>query len=514
MTLRVAGGWVRDKLLGLESADIDVALDSMTGAQFAERVNAYLVSTGAPPAGVGVIAANPAQSKHLETATMRVHGLWLDLVNRRSETYAADSRIPTSMGFGTPAQDALRRDLTVNALFYNLHTRCVEDHTGAGLADLRARVARTPLPARETLLEDPLRALRAVRLAARLGLSLDSELEDAASGAEVRAALRAKVSRERVGVEVEGMLRGAAPAEALRTLCRLGLAPAVFALPPSLEAACPPCLPWACLHAARCAEAAMRVAAAPSSSSSSSSSSTMPANLWDALSCDEEARRAALLAAWLLPLRRCAAPGAPGGKGGAKAVAAPAAILRDALKLRVRDGEAVQRLHDGADAFAALLAEEGGGAAASRPRLGRVLRASKSGWRVALALAAALRAPHLVTLLPGGEEPQPGACAACREESESEAQPAGVAAPAAAAAALASRIADTLGLEGVWELKPLLSGGEVQAALALQKAGPALGAWMDALLTWQLAHPAACKDDAIAWLQQLKGSDAPPANLE
>jgi hypothetical protein len=194
------------------------------------------------------------------------------------------------------------------------------------------------------------------------------------------------------------------------------------------------------------------------------------------------------------------------------AVAAPAAILRDALKLRVRDGEAVQRLHDGADAFAALLAEEGGGAAASRPRLGRVLRAAKGGWRVALALAAALRAPHAVTLLPGGEEPQPGACAACRDEADADA--AGVAAPAAAAAALAARIADTLGLEGVWDLKPLLSGGEVQAALALPKAGPALGAWMDALLTWQLAHPQASKADATAWLQQLQGSEAPPANLE
>jgi sugar phosphate isomerase/epimerase len=144
-----------------------------------------------------------------------------------------------------------------------------------------------------------------------------------------------------------------------------------------------------------------------------------------------------------------------------------------------------------------------------------VLRACKSGWRVALALAAALRAPHLVTLLPGGEEAQPGACAACREEAESsDAQPAGVAAPAAAAAALASRIADTLGLEGVWELKPLLSGGEVQAALALEKAGPATGVWLDALLTWQLAHPEASKADATAWLQQLKGRDAPPPNLE
>jgi tRNA nucleotidyltransferase (CCA-adding enzyme) len=510
VTLRVAGGWVRDKLLGLESADIDIALDTMYGRDFAERVNAYLVSTGAPPSGVGVIAANPAQSKHLETATMRVHGLWLDLVHLRSETYADDSRIPTSVGFGTPAEDALRRDLTVNALFYNLQARCVEDHTGKGLADLRAKVARTPLPARETLLEDPLRALRAVRLASRLALTLDSDLESAASSAEVRAALRAKVSRERVGVEVEGMLRGPAPAEALRALCRLSLAPAVFSLPTALEDACPPCTPWACLHAARCAEAALR-AAAPGTASSSSAGAAPPSSLWDAISGDEEARRGALLAAWLLPLRRVVAPAGAGGKP-SKPTPAAQYVVREALKLRGRDGDAVARLHDGADAFAALLGEEGAGMGASRARLGRVLRSAKGSWRVALALAAALRSPLAVTLAPSGEEASPGACAACRDAVAAE--PAGVAAPSAAAAALAQRIGDTLALEGVWELKPLLSGGEVQAALELQRAGPALGTWLDALLTWQLAHPAASKADATAWLQQHKGNAAPPANPE
>lgn len=60
-----------------------------------------------------VIQSNPDQSKHLETARMKIHGIWIDLVNLRSETYAQDSRIPT-MEFGTPEQDALRRDFTIN----------------------------------------------------------------------------------------------------------------------------------------------------------------------------------------------------------------------------------------------------------------------------------------------------------------------------------------------------------------------------------------------------------------
>ena len=119
VTLRVAGGWVRDKLLGKHSSDIDIALDTCMGQEFALKVNEYLSSRGEETRGVGVIQSNPDQSKHLETATMRVHGAWLDLVNLRSESYSEGSRIPEAR-FGTAAEDAERRDLTINALFYNI----------------------------------------------------------------------------------------------------------------------------------------------------------------------------------------------------------------------------------------------------------------------------------------------------------------------------------------------------------------------------------------------------------
>ena len=69
---------------------------------------------------MAVIKSNPDQSKHLQTARMKVGELELDLVNLRSETYA-DSRIP-EIAIGTPEQDALRRDLTINSLFYNINT--------------------------------------------------------------------------------------------------------------------------------------------------------------------------------------------------------------------------------------------------------------------------------------------------------------------------------------------------------------------------------------------------------
>lgn len=147
--LRCAGGWVRDKLLGRSSSDIDIALDNVLGKDFAEHVNQYLAAQGKATRHAAVIQSNPEQSKHLETARMKINDQWIDLVNLRSESYASDSRIPI-MEFGTPEQDALRRDFTINSLFYNITTGLVEDFTGRGLEDLRAGIMRTPLPAIET----------------------------------------------------------------------------------------------------------------------------------------------------------------------------------------------------------------------------------------------------------------------------------------------------------------------------------------------------------------------------
>lgn len=98
----------------------------------------------------------------------------LDFVNLRTEAYSEDSRVP-QMSVGTPSEDAFRRDLTINALFYNIHTQLVEDFTGQGLADLRRAIVRTPLPPMVTLQDDPLRALRVLRFACRFGFTIAEE---------------------------------------------------------------------------------------------------------------------------------------------------------------------------------------------------------------------------------------------------------------------------------------------------------------------------------------------------
>lgn len=128
---------------------------------------------------------------------------------------------------GTPLEDAQRRDLTINALFYNVHSRQVEDLTGKGLDDLQNRIARTPLAPLQTFDDDPLRVIRCVRFASRYGLSIEPSVAEAIRNEEIKAALRNKVSKERIGIEVTKMVNKT-PYEALDLILELDLHRSVF----------------------------------------------------------------------------------------------------------------------------------------------------------------------------------------------------------------------------------------------------------------------------------------------
>eukprot|EP00768_Dysnectes_brevis_P003002 gnl/Dysnectes_brevis/2178_a2537_1050.p1 GENE.gnl/Dysnectes_brevis/2178_a2537_1050~~gnl/Dysnectes_brevis/2178_a2537_1050.p1 ORF type:complete len:520 (-),score=132.27 gnl/Dysnectes_brevis/2178_a2537_1050:172-1731(-) len=222
VTLRVAGGWVRDKVLGRESHDIDIAIEGMLGLELATLINRYLVEVMKEPVHrIAQIKANPEKSKHLETAKVLVRGVELDLVNLRTEEYASDSRIPVQ-AIGTPIEDAQRRDFTINALFYNLHTGVIEDFTTMGLNDLAEGVIRTPLDPLITFRDDPLRMLRAVRFSSRFAFPLVPSVTAAFTPTTVQC-LRRLVSKERVTAELKGAFTGPHPALAVRLLVELGL---------------------------------------------------------------------------------------------------------------------------------------------------------------------------------------------------------------------------------------------------------------------------------------------------
>lgn len=219
----------------VQPLDIDIALDDMLGREFADRLNDWLLEHGRERVSVGMVLKNPEKSKHLETATMKVGKFWIDLVNLRAEEYAGDSRIPDLMRIGTAQEDSFRRDLTINALFYNINEGKVEDLTGRGLEDLKKGIVATPLHPLTTLLDDPLRALRSVRFAARLRFTMDDKLREAAKNEMVREALAKKVSRERVGGEIDLMFCSPDPVGAMRLLINLNLAQTVFPFDESLR---------------------------------------------------------------------------------------------------------------------------------------------------------------------------------------------------------------------------------------------------------------------------------------
>ncbi|EPY34494.1 tRNA nucleotidyltransferase [Angomonas deanei] len=226
--LRVAGGWVRDTLLGLNSHDIDIAIESspelqVSGERFAKEVSLYQGSHGERERTVSVIRVNPDLSKHIETATVNVYDLPIEFCALRTDDYCEDSRIPLVRP-GTPLEDALRRDYTINALFFNLHTEMIEDYT-TGLEDLDRRVIRCPLEPRQTFSDDPLRLLRGIRFSGQLG-SLGFSIDDSIRNCVDQSLLdilMVKVSRDRIGKEFTKMLSGPRPGKCVQHLFEMGI---------------------------------------------------------------------------------------------------------------------------------------------------------------------------------------------------------------------------------------------------------------------------------------------------
>ncbi|KAI7907035.1 uncharacterized protein BX663DRAFT_494597 [Cokeromyces recurvatus] len=223
------------QLLGNECHDLDIAINDMMGYEFATYVNKYLESQGVPTKSIAKIESNPDKSKHLETATTRIFNQEVDFCNLRTEIYEEGSRIPTQITFGTPEEDAYRRDITINSLFYNVNTRSVEDFTGKGIPDLINGLIRTPLEPFETFRDDPLRVIRCIRFSSRFNFEMVPELCKAAKHTEIKNALINKISRERIGIEFDKMIKGPHPLLSLQLIHQLELYPIIMAPPENIK---------------------------------------------------------------------------------------------------------------------------------------------------------------------------------------------------------------------------------------------------------------------------------------
>lgn len=149
-----AGGCVRDRLMGVEPHDYDIATDARP-----EQVQVLFRRTVAVGAHFGVIVVLDG-SYEFQVATFRNDGQYLD------------GRHPATVSFSTPEQDAERRDFTINGLFFDpLEDRLI-DYVG-GQRDLEARLLRAIGNPADRIREDRLRMLRAVRFATTLGFDID-----------------------------------------------------------------------------------------------------------------------------------------------------------------------------------------------------------------------------------------------------------------------------------------------------------------------------------------------------
>jgi poly(A) polymerase len=202
----LAGGCVRDRILGLTAKDYDIATDARP-----ETVGRLFGNTLAVGAKFGVMLV-VLDGDQFEVATFR------------AEAAYHDGRRPSAVRFGTLEEDVKRRDFTIGGMYLDPATGQIIDLVG-GMRDLRAGVIRAIGDADARFAEDHLRMLRAVRFAARLNFSIDPATW---SGIKRSASKIAQIAAERVGEEITMILTQGGAARGLDLLVESALAAIIF----------------------------------------------------------------------------------------------------------------------------------------------------------------------------------------------------------------------------------------------------------------------------------------------
>ncbi len=209
----VVGGYVRDKLLGKDVNDIDVLVVG-DGIAFANK------------AAFALGRKKVVTYERFGTAVLFLEPLKIEFVGARKESYSEDSRKPSVAG-GTLRDDLSRRDFTINAMAASLNNErweALEDPFD-GRRDLEARIIRTPLDPVKTFDDDPLRMMRAIRFASKLGFAIEEKTLSAIPAMKERLAI---VSQERITDEFMKILASPKPSVGLRLMFNTGVMHVVF----------------------------------------------------------------------------------------------------------------------------------------------------------------------------------------------------------------------------------------------------------------------------------------------
>jgi poly(A) polymerase len=203
------GGFVRDKIIGRPTKDIDIVCvgDGILLAQESARLFSSKLTV--------------AVYKNFGTAQFNIHGIDVEFVGARKESYRSESRNPM-VEPGSIQDDQLRRDLTINAMAISLKKENFGELIDPfnGLGDIELKLLRTPLEPTQTFIDDPLRMMRIIRFASQL----DYTIEDKAIEAITQNAERIRIiSKERITDELNKILMCTKPSIGFELLFRTGL---------------------------------------------------------------------------------------------------------------------------------------------------------------------------------------------------------------------------------------------------------------------------------------------------
>ncbi len=209
METYVIGGFVRDLLLGIQSKDMDFVVAG-SGIEFAQKVGEHLRCK-----------RDVVVFRNFGTAMLRYKGTELEFVGARKESYDRSSRKPIVEN-GTIEDDQKRRDFTINAMAISMNPDNYGELTDPfdGLSDLENKIIRTPLNPDITFSDDPLRMLRAVRFACRLGFKIEPETEEALFRNRERLSI---LSKERICDELNKIMMTNKPSAGFIQLEKSGL---------------------------------------------------------------------------------------------------------------------------------------------------------------------------------------------------------------------------------------------------------------------------------------------------
>ncbi len=238
----VIGGFVRDKLLGRETNDIDIVClgDGIelahTTAELFDIVPQVNFFKNFGTAQIKIVFSEKENKDNSAGDTLAplaspAGKAWessfeIEFVGARKESYSYDSRKP-SVEAGTLEDDQNRRDFTINAMAVSLNSADfgVLIDPFDGQADLQNKIIQTPLPATETFSDDPLRMLRAIRFATQLGFEIEQQTMEAIS---INAKRIKIVSGERIADELNKILLCKKPSAGFDLLYKTGLLQLIF----------------------------------------------------------------------------------------------------------------------------------------------------------------------------------------------------------------------------------------------------------------------------------------------